>query len=1637
MLQTKMDKKGYGQLALSFSLSIFLLSVVYMIKGLYPFGKDSVLMTDMYSQYVPLLYRFYDVVTGKKSLFFDFTISAGANLYCDTINEILNPFNYVLFFFGRENIYLTVDVLLLLYAGAASVSACYFLLKVFPKDCSFNIVLSVCYGLSGFFVYNFQIIKWMILPVIFPLFALALLRLLYEKKGGMYALLLAYQLILSLQHGFMTLLFTLFATGIWFLCRTKAAQKADRATDTDKNPYLSEADGGAFSKKALKERTALLALYTVLGLVISAVAFIPNVMILMDSSRAGENLSYFSVMKRHGLDDLFERIFQIFHPVSAGLFLWLLCTKRHNDGQKNPREYVEGKKKPLREKVVDFCTGKYGWLWLLTGFLWLTVLLQPANLLWHLGSYVCFPVRYGYMVILVQLALIKSMQPAKTTEKGFLKARRMLPAAAAALCICALFITFKWEQRITDAFSSLAISAFCPRETLVVLLVLGLLTAAAFLASFSTWKKGAAVTAVLCLSCAAMNLFFFLPSENQVRKMNMEAYAEMTGLYEGSGAGQDLNSEVSDEISHAKQDLNNQASDEDNGVSQNALLRVKETGDYPLNAGLVTGHNTLAGYLPTGSELYQSTMAALGYSAPWVSVEHVGGSEPSDYLLCESGGLILDASWPEELTAELVSELVPKKTDSANTAPGQDFSLNAVPERTRPLTEAVAFGRKVKVTAEAEAGERIFLPLPNISGWRCKNNGINVEIQTVFSGFMGINATDGSNVIELTFTPPGLVSGGILTAAGLLLLAILLLMERKKGRMVTKAGRKLPDCKDNFVCRSIWPLYWFIETAAVLAIYVIPACGLFIYFLMKISGFQQPGEASVEQPDYHLVQAEASQEGIHVSVAGQNLLLKKGVKLSADSEEGKDYAASKAADGMLYGEHVRWSSENDWEDNDHWLQAEFSESQEIQYIKIFWERDNVLSWTLEYSEDGKNWDVAASIGKESAKTDEGKEDQEVLAQKRDTAQDVRLEEPIAARFFRIHTTEVSKEEEDLSLYYQNVSIRELEMYGPLEDEFVIAAPEVTEGETGRMLTTPEVPEGYELTFLGADYEQLVDYDGTVADSVEEKTVAAGFQLKKDGQAWKLPEMEVVIPAACVSEEGEAGVLRPQTEEEVLSTQAGDGKADVLRPQTAEWCRKAGAFLLTEETKILYSSEELSETAELLSKELEPVLGKKLSVQQKEVNDPENIFLELTGEKITKFNEEETYTMKISQDQGIVLSGESVQAVRWACVTLGDYVNQSTAAEDTEIKNIELKNAEAENVEASALAAQNSSICTLPCGTARDYPKYKVRGFGIDVGRRAVSMNLLREIVAELSAHKMNTLVVHLNDNQIIAQSDYDGTEKGARSLYSGFRLESWLQNEDGEQLTSSDLFYTKEEFAAFMEEAALMGVEIVPEIDTPAHSLAITNLFPNLGLTGDPEGIDQLDVSKKETKELVKEIWTEYLSGDEPVFKAGNAIHLGMDEYYGDGRDYLAYLKEIAEYAASFDADRNLRIWGSLTKIEGDYTEIPRDLQMHIWDTDWADPTEMYEAGFSLINSQSSSLYLIPGGGYDRLDPEILEETWEPNRFTTEERTWEIPSYSQQMLGACYMMWNDWNHLNGQEITEEGLFERFAEPLEVIAEKLW
>lgn len=92
----------------------------------------------------------------------------------------------------------------------------------------------------------------------------------------------------------------------------------------------------------------------------------------------------------------------------------------------------------------------------------------------------------------------------------------------------------------------------------------------------------------------------------------------------------------------------------------------------------------------------------------------------------------------------------------------------------------------------------------------------------------------------------------------------------------------------------------------------------------------------------------------------------------------------------------------------------------------------------------------------------------------------------------------------------------------------------------------------------------------------------------------------------------------------------------------------------------------------------------------------------------------------------------------------------------------------------------------------------------------------------------------------------------------------------------------------------------------------------------------------------------------------------------------------------------------------------------------------MYEAGFSIINyAQNSSLYIIPGEavttGWIRSSAAV-----EPNRFSTEYRLRccrFIPDRWQEQSIACG---NDTIENLDAGIMEEGMLERFMEPLPLL-----
>ena len=60
--------------------TLVIISIIYMLNGLYPFGSHSIVQVDADYQYIPVLYRIYDFLHFKEGIIYD-DIGFGNNIY--------------------------------------------------------------------------------------------------------------------------------------------------------------------------------------------------------------------------------------------------------------------------------------------------------------------------------------------------------------------------------------------------------------------------------------------------------------------------------------------------------------------------------------------------------------------------------------------------------------------------------------------------------------------------------------------------------------------------------------------------------------------------------------------------------------------------------------------------------------------------------------------------------------------------------------------------------------------------------------------------------------------------------------------------------------------------------------------------------------------------------------------------------------------------------------------------------------------------------------------------------------------------------------------------------------------------------------------------------------------------------------------------------------------------------------------------------------------------------------------------------------------------------------------------------------------------------------------------------------------
>ncbi len=455
---------------------------------------------------------------------------------------------------------------------------------------------------------------------------------------------------------------------------------------------------------------------------------------------------------------------------------------------------------------------------------------------------------------------------------------------------------------------------------------------------------------------------------------------------------------------------------------------------------------------------------------------------------------------------------------------------------------------------------------------------------------------------------------------------------------------------------------------------------------------------------------------------------------------------------------------------------------------------------------------------------------------------------------------------------------------------------------------------------------------------------------------------------------------------ILSSFAQNAKPFVI-PELKEWKGDEGHFTPAVTAKIVcdVDNAELKQVASLFAADYETLFGKKLTIVSKGASEGDFTFRLKKDKALGK----EGYAMAIGKK--VAVSAPTVTGIYWATRTL------------------------------LQMAEQDESRA-LPKGNLRDYPDYGIRGFMMDCGRKFIPMSYMKDLVKMMAYYKMNTLQVHLNDNGFkkFFQNDWNKTP-------AAFRLEC----DTYPGLTARDGFYTKKEFVEFQKEAMNQFVEIIPEIDAPAHTLAFTHYKPEIG--SKDYGMDHLDLFNPETYRFMDGLFKEYLEGENPVF-VGPKVHIGTDEYSNKDQTVVEKFREFTDryirYVESYG--KQACVWGALTHAKGKTAVKSENVIMGAWFNGYAEPKEMVKQGYKLISIPDGFLYIVPAAGYyfDYLNTKNLYENWTPahvGKIVFEEK-------DPAILGGMFAVWND---LIGNGISVKDVHHRLFPALQTLSAKMW
>lgn len=310
-----------------------------------------------------------------------------------------------------------------------------------------------------------------------------------------------------------------------------------------------------------------------------------------------------------------------------------------------------------------------------------------------------------------------------------------------------------------------------------------------------------------------------------------------------------------------------------------------------------------------------------------------------------------------------------------------------------------------------------------------------------------------------------------------------------------------------------------------------------------------------------------------------------------------------------------------------------------------------------------------------------------------------------------------------------------------------------------------------------------------------------------------------------------------------------GNLDVIpQPQEIVLARDTTPFIIDRSTTIVYpaTNEKMHRTADFLATFIKEMTGTEVRVSDKEKSS-NAIILAVDS----TMGHPEGYKLQITPEK-VLLTGGSEAGVFYGIQTIHKSL---------------------------PILKDGKVAAALPAGTVTDFPRFRYRGFMIDVGRHFFPVSYLKQMIDLMALHNINYFHWHLTEDQgwrIEIKKYPKLTEIGSKR---DSTIIDWETKKfDGKPHSG---FYTQDEAREIVRYAADRFITVVPEIDLPGHTTAALASYPELGCTGGPYKVlcsfgvfpDVLCAGNDQTLQFTKDVLDEIMD----IFPS-EYIHIGGDE---------------------------------------------------------------------------------------------------------------------------------------------------------------